>query len=407
MADWIAMFDEILEVQGPPTPEQLARIPARRGVLALLGQNDEPITLITAADMRARLRNRLTAPEQEQRTKAADLREITRRIAWKRAGSHFETDLHYLELASAIWPDTYASMLAWKPAWFVHVDSDEEFPRFVRTRDVGARAGRYVGPFLDGRTAERFIDALQDAFDLCRDYRCLRQSPQGPPCSYAQMGRCVSPCDGSMSMDEYRGLIARAADFAAGRRESLRGELAGRMQTAAGELDFEQAAALKSRIERLGEFELSSCAQAMPLDAFRFVAVQSSGSTRRAAVFLVHAGSITPFGPVDYPANPDQLVAVVEAMAGREVATEQLGRIQRLRIGLVSRYLFSGPHRRGLFVRWREGMTAQDIVREMEEATDVLKLRAPRVRKPKDKNPKAPATHESCEPGEQAEKKRR
>ena len=378
MGKWTAMFDGELGVIGALGRDSLAAIPARGGVLALLDMKDRPIVLIAAADLRGRLRHRLAAPESDEPSRRADLRAVTRRVLWKRTFSHFETDLYYLTIARAIWPTTYAKLVAPKPAWFVHVDPGEAHPHFSRTRNLGARAGRYVGPFLDGRSAERFIDALQDAFDLCRDVACLRQAPHGRPCSYAQMGRCASPCDGSISMDEYRRAVAAAADYAAGRRDEFLRDMRQRMRAAAERLEFERAAGLKGRLERIEALDGPACRHARPLEEFRFVIVQRGGSVRRARAFVVAGAVVEPAGTLDYPLRDEQLQALLDRAGALAGGDRQVDHFGQLAVGLVSRYLFSGPDRGGAIMRWRQDMTASQLAEAIEASREVLRLRPPR-----------------------------
>ena len=86
-------------------------------------------------------RRGLQHPEPDHRGRTADLRQITRKVVYKLAGSYFETDLQYLEIARKMHPRAWRSLVAWKPAWFAHVDPAEPFPHFARTRDVFAAAG--------------------------------------------------------------------------------------------------------------------------------------------------------------------------------------------------------------------------------------------------------------------------
>ena len=383
MVPWIDLFDGRLDVHPPLAEEQMAAIPARRGAVALLGEHDEPIVLLTAADIRSRLRARLQQPTQEERKKTADLRQITRTILWKLAGGHFEADLHFLELSQAIWPEGYGRMLAWKWAWFVHVDPQAKFPHFVRTRDVLGSPGQYVGPFGDGRSAERLIQAVQDAFDLCRDYNCLRQAPRGPRCAYAQMGRCLSPADGGISMEDYREVIARAAQFAAGDRQPCRQELQARMKIAAAALRFEEAAECKSRLERLAEFDKPYFAHVARAEQFQFILVQAGGS-RAAKVFLVDRGAVKAADGLDYPLKAPQLDKLLKDMAGFAAAPKEIGAAERWRIGLVAHYLFGGIQRRGLIIRWSESTTARQLSEAIESSAEGLKLRAPKPRKRKE-----------------------
>ena len=129
-------FHGFVDVEAPLDAAVLKGIPAKRGVFLLAAAGDRPVLLTTAADIRGRLRFRLSAEEEGRRTKTADLREITTRVYWRLAYSAFETDWRFLELARAIWPDTYPALLSFQPAWFVAVDPQEPFPQFLRTRDV-------------------------------------------------------------------------------------------------------------------------------------------------------------------------------------------------------------------------------------------------------------------------------
>ena len=390
MSTWVSLFDGHVDVGGVMTPEELARVPAKRGVLALLGEGGKPIILLTAADMRSRLRSRLTAPEDESRTRSADLRTVTRRVLFKLAHSHFETDLHYLHLARAIWPERYASLVAWKPAWFVHVDPGDRIPHFAKTRQLGGAEGQYIGPFASGRDAERFVSLVVEAFDLCRDLCCLRQAPNAQPCAYAQMGRCDSPCDGSVSMDVYRAKVGEALAFACGRRDAVRRALTDRMRAAAEELAFERAAGVKARLARLAEFEAGAFAHARAQGELDFIIVQPGGSVRRAAAFGARGGVVFPAGMLDYPLEDTQIKALLQRMARRRTDRPP-GRFERLATGLVVRYLFSSPQRRGLMVRWTESMTPDELARAIRNEAALLKLRAPKPKKPRGARGASPA----------------
>lgn len=377
MTNWLSMFDASLEVAPGLDDAQLLAIPAKRGVLALAAANDQPILLFTAADLRARLRTRLSEPVDAVRRKSADLREITRKILWKLSPGHFETDLNYLELSRAIWPRTYTEMLAYKPPWMVHVDAREKFPHFVRTREVSARGGLYLGPFESGQGADKFIQALEDAFDLCRDYQCLRAAPHGQPCAYMQMGRCVGPCNGTISLDEYREIVARAAAFAQGERARFSQELQSRMKEAAAKLQFEKAGVLKARLERLDEFNAPRYRFVAPLEQFRFILVQPGAGRKRLDVFLVNGPAVMKAAALDYPLVESQVAQTVTTMA--DLANQPPAEIDEpglWRMGLVAHYLLGGPQRAGAIVRWKPGLAATDLTAEIEARAEDLRVRS-------------------------------
>jgi len=383
MSDWKTMFEGRLDVQPPIADQQLKQVPPKRGVVALLASEDRPIVLITAADIRARIRNRLKNPTDQERRKAPDLHNITRAILWKRTSGHFETDLEFLELSRVVRPERYSSLLAWKPAWFVHVGSGDSYPHFLRTRDVFAGKGVYLGPFVSARSADKFIDILRDGFNLCRHSRRLRASPNGRPCSYAQMGRCLSPCDGTVSMQEYQQAFAAAVEYASGRRNRHLDELTARMKQASKELRYEQAAGIKARLARLGELQCPEYSNVAPAELFRFLMIQQGEYFHQAKVFLVNRGSVERAGVLEYPPRRSQVIGVLKSfskLVGRELAFDEAA---KWRMGLVARYLFSSDRRKGLMLTWREDMDAAEVMSAIEASADVLRLRAPKRGKSK------------------------
>lgn len=374
MPDWLRRFDGELAVAPPVGDDQFARAPAKRGVVLLAGEGDRPIVLITAADIRARVRNRLRNPEPEERSKMPDLHEIARKIFWKLCTSPFETDLAFLDLAGAIFPRRWRQMLGWKPAWFVHVDPAEAVPHFSRTREVFGGAGRYFGPFPSGREAEGFIEAIQDVFDLCRDPQCLRTSPHGQRCSYGQMGKCLCPCDGTVSLDAYRLAVAEGAQVAAGGREEARRRLEADMATAAKDLAFERAATLKRKIERLAAFDRPAWRQVAPAEAFRYVLVQPGAGRRQAKLFLADRGWVDAPREIRYPPDGRQLSAALGRMRKWVGTSRPFGPAERWRMGLVAQQLCSGGRRRGLVLGWSAEMTSEALGAAIEAAAGDLRL---------------------------------
>ncbi len=377
MADLDRLFEAHLPVDPPIGEEVLSQIPAKRGVALLAAASDRPIVLLPGADLRSRIRNRLAAPTEEERKKTPDLHEVTRSVRWILAESHFETDLAYMELARWIWPARFRQMLAFKPPWFVHVDPDEAMPAFRRGRDVLPRPGICVGPFPSARTADRFIGILEDVFQLCRDPGCLAQAPEAETCTYGQMGRCLRPCDGTIDMEAYRRVVARAGQFAAGQRGPVQQELADRMRQAAAALEFEQAAQLKSRLERISELDDPVFAHVRAREQLAYLSVQRSAKAHTVNVLLVWAGRVASAGRIPYPPGLDvidPLLAQMRQMV-RQAGTWPLA--ERLRMGLAAQMLLASPRRGGLWLDWTEKLTADEVRAAIVAGADELKVTPP------------------------------
>jgi excinuclease ABC subunit C len=378
LAEWNTLFDDELIADGDIGEDQLRAVPPRRGVALLSTADDRPILLLPGADIRARIRNRLRDPESDEGGPVIpDLQGITRRIRWTLATSHFETDLAYFEIARFIWPKEFPELVAWKAPLFVQVDLSEEYPAFRRTREMVGSPGELVGPMPTVKDAERFIQGIEDAFDLCREPRHLAQAPHGQRCAYAQMGRCLCPCDGSISAELYRETVSAAARFAAGEHEQLRADLEARMQAMSAALEFEKAASVKRRLERLAELDGPAFREVAPIEQFEFVLVQPTGRISEARAFLFRAGRVFAGATLHYPLVEEQLDGVVAAMEGFHPAMlpPEPPRVTAMRMGLVARQLFCRRERRGVMLRWQDGVGRSELADAIESAADDLGLR--------------------------------
>jgi len=251
-------------------------------------------------------------------------------------------------------------------------------------------ATRHFGPFPSGLAAQRYLDALADAFRLCRDVRCLRQAPNGRRCSYGQMNKCLCACDGTTSSADYRAVVVRAAEFVAGDRAATLDQFQREMKQAAGELQFERASLLKGRLARLAELEAQDYAFVAPAEEFRFLLVQRGEGRRKLNAFVAGAGAIRSAGTIDFPIKKEQIEKLAERANSRGEGREAGAAARMLPLedsrkhgtpgagsrggnpspdkwamGLVAHYLFAAPRRRGLILSLRAGLAAEALEKEI------------------------------------------
>src|SRR5688572_14203120 len=124
---------------------------------------------------------------------------------------------------------------------YVKVTLGEDFPRILRTRQLGDRKARYFGPYANAKAVDDTLDLLQKLFP----YRTCKLTivadgeekkgrtvppsalPGGRPCLLFHLKRCTAPCVGNTTAPEYREAIERSVLFLEGRYEPLARELRG------------------------------------------------------------------------------------------------------------------------------------------------------------------------------------
>lgn len=130
--------------------------------------------------------------------------------------------------------------------------TDSPYPRLIVTRDRGAGHGRYFGPYSGTAAAYAAADAVNRIFRLPTCRRVFpRDIGRERPCLYRQLGRCIAPCTGEISREEYQTRISAAcAVLDGGVRDTVR-LLEDEMLRHAEAERFEEAARCRDSIAAL------------------------------------------------------------------------------------------------------------------------------------------------------------
>jgi SAM-dependent methyltransferase len=322
----------------------LSHLPARWAVALLGDENGQPLQLICLKNLREGLRNRLG--ESEAASRKVKWREVVRHVRWQLVDSDFEADWVYQQAAKQFFPAMYAELMRPNQAWFIHVDPDATFPRYIKTTQAAVSSGSLIGPFVDKHAAARMIELVEDAFDLCRYHHILTQYPDGKACAYKEMGKCPAPCDGSISIEQYRRLVEISV---AGLSEIgfFIAQHTRRMAQAAAELRFETAAKIRAYVDQLELLRKGRFQHARPLGEFAFVTLQRGPAVGKDKLYLVLPGRIEPIlGLIsDREGMPEGVNAIWNRVGGyaTDPAAAEI-------FGLVARHLLAPKPGGGVFI---------------------------------------------------------
>jgi excinuclease ABC subunit C len=280
--------------------EFFASIPAAPAVFLLRGDDPNAESYITkTANLRRRLQ-RLLGPPTEL-SKRLNLRDRVRHIEFVPTGSDFESGFILYQLLRASLPKTYADRLRLRFAPLVKLHMENQYPRASVTTRLGRLNTRslYYGPFPSRAAAEKYANDSLDFFKMRRCVDDLNPDPNFPGCIYSEMKMCLAPCFKGCTDDEYRLEVSRVQSYFDSSGNSLLHEISSQRDTASTNLDFETAAALHARLEKL-QPALSQLPEIVRrIDHLSALMVQPSASPQSVNFFRIHSACID--GPLIFP----------------------------------------------------------------------------------------------------------
>ena len=208
---------------------------------------------------------------------------------------------------------------------------DGKFPYLEVTRKI-TRGGKYFGPYFNGVWAKDLLGVLCDVFPLrtCGIPSFSAAKKSGMSCINNQIGRCLAPCAGKVSEEEYAKVIADVKAFLRGEREfGAREILSKKMETAAELQQFELAIRYRNGIDFLDKLKdrtITQIGRDVNCDVFACV---SNGDIVVFCVMTVRAGKLIGIQNFDVmtsgvQSNEDMLGSFIMQYYENNIAPEQI-----------------------------------------------------------------------------------
>jgi excinuclease UvrABC nuclease subunit len=351
-----------------------AALPPRPAVCLIesRAENAEPF-LIRTQDLRRRLQ-RLLGPA-DPTSKRLNLRQLARSIRYRLTGSALEQILTYYQHAKHLFPNRYRKLTRLRPPAVLKISLRNAYPRCYVTRRVAVdetgapTAGAYYGPFPSRKSALAFSSQALDLFKVRRCQIKIRRDPTFPGCIYSEMKMCLAPCFAGCTKEEYDGEVQRLVQFLDTNGNSLRTAVEADRERASTELDFERAAQLHKRLEKLDDALRFRPELARRIEDLNAVILQRAAEEQSIGVFAVHGGRLAePFFLrfAEIASQPRSAEHIFKdyldggAAAAQNAETSPASSVAAARdelgehLALISRWYYSNPRDGEIFFREKD-----------------------------------------------------
>ncbi|MGH9710355.1 MAG: hypothetical protein ACRD37_07400, partial [Candidatus Acidiferrales bacterium] len=289
--------------------------------------------LARTADLRRAAERLLRPPDTA--SKKLNLRDVAVKFSFRLTGSRFEQTLALYHQARSRFPKGYRAFLRLRPPALLKISLRNSYPRCYVTRRIFKDGGYYFGPFLSRQAAESFANEFLDFFKIRRCQIKIRRDPSFPGCIYSEMKMCLAPCFAGCTKEDYDAEVNRVLETLESGGEFLTGAMEREREAASESTDFERAAALHKKLDKVNGVLRGLPEIARRVDALNAVILQRAVREKTVAIFAVVDGLIAAplFICFDESGEPRSVEAVLrqhfEGLQSRDTVA-QSGRYDRI-----------------------------------------------------------------------------
>ena len=372
-------------------------LPSRPGVYRMLGEKDEILYIGKARSLKSRVGSYFQPGNVHPKVQALIAKTVNMEVTI--TNSDTEALLLELNLIKKHRPRFNIILRDDKSFPFLRLLSNHEFPSLTLYRGSRKESGRFFGPYPSAGAVRETLHQLQKLFRL-RDCEETYFANRSRPCLQYQIQRCTGPCVGLISREEYGRDVGAATKVLEGRNDEANQELARRMEQAAANFAYEEAAKIRDQLAHLKTVQAQQIVTTDVRHDADIIGVAPGSGEYCVALMFVRGGrslGSTTFFPKAPFAEPQEVLAafIAQYYAEREAPAEiivpqRFDEIDVLEAALGAR---SG-HRvriatrvRGIRARWLQmmqgnaqqalnmrGLARASVESNLEELRDLFEL---------------------------------
>lgn len=245
----------------------LEKLPASPGVYQFLNEKNEPLYIGKAKQLKKRVSSYFRKSAKHS-VRIKKMLEQVVDLKWTETNSEIESLILEDNLVKELQPKYNVLLRDDKTFQYIKVTVQNDYPEILTTRKLEKDGAKYFGPKTSGSDVRRIIEGAKRIFKLC-SVKNITLNPKGVPLEGAKVAvkvggsaakrpcldyhikRCLGPCAGMVSSDEYRRQIDQAVDFLNGHYAAAIDQLKTDMRQFASEKKFERAARVRDQIEAI------------------------------------------------------------------------------------------------------------------------------------------------------------
>ena len=226
--------------------EELKKLPGKPGVYVMRDKNDTIIYVGKAVSLKNRVRQYFRKTNKTERIKK--MVSLIDHFEYIVVDNEAEALILECNLIKKNRPKFNVLLKDDKTYPYIKIDVKSDFPGVFITRRLTNDGAKYFGPYANPGSAKEMIDFIKQRYKI---RQCRTLKPRTRPCLNYHIGRCLAPCMGYVTKEEYKEQINEIIDLLDGKTEKIIKELTEQMQIASQKMDYEKAANLRDRIQAI------------------------------------------------------------------------------------------------------------------------------------------------------------